>query len=550
MTAVVTVERHDSRSPSMSFAGTRTMARHILRRDRVRMTVWLASITLFLVYFMFALTTVFDAAALQGRAAVMRTPTGIIMGGPGFGLDHYTGPVAVANEGTVYLVLALSLMSIFHVVRHTRADEESGLAELVRASAVGRHATAGATMLTLAGHLLVVGLVSGLVMSAVSDQAPVADSLAMTLGACAVGLVFGAVALVAGQVSAHGRTAIGISLGLFGAAFVVQAAGNVRQLGGSWLSWLSPIAWAQQSRAFVDLRWWPMLLSVVATVVALVLAAQLSAHRDFGAGLVAPRPGRPEAVPSLRSPVALAWLQQRGALFWSTAGLALMWYGTGTLMSTIDDMVDDLVHDNPAFAELFGSDPSMFTSAFVGTMTLFLALCAAAYALAMAQRARGEETSGRLEVVLATPVSRVRWLGAQIAVTASGTVLLLLISMIALWLGALSVGISDPGFGDYLGELISYLPAVLIFQGLAVALYGWFPRAMGASWILLAFVFVVGMFGPLLNLPTWVQAISPLYWVPGDVGAVEWLNVVVLAAVAAALTALGCIGMRTRDISN
>lgn len=533
-----------------TLAGIGVMARHILRRDRIRMTVWPVSITLFLVYFMFALTTVFDAAALQGRASVMRTPTGIIMGGPGFGLDHYTGPDAVANEGTVYLVLALSLMSIFHVVRHTRADEESGLAELVRASAVGRQASAVATMVTLAGHLLLVGLVSGLVMSAVSDQAPVVDSMAMTLGACAVGLVFGAVALVASQISAHGRTAIGISLGLFGAAFVVQAAGNVRQLGGSWLSWLSPIAWAQQSRAFVDLRWWPMLLSVVATVVALVLAAQLSARRDFGAGLVAPRPGRPDATAGLRSPVALAWLQQRGALVWSTAGLALMWFGTGTLMSTIDGMVDDLVHDNPAFADLFGSDPSMFTSAFVGTMTLFLALCAAAYALAMAQRARGEETSGRLEAVLATPVSRMRWLGAQVTVTVGGTTLLFAVSMIALWLGASTVGVTDPGFGDYLGELLAYLPAVLIFEGLAVALYGWSPRAMGASWILLAFVFIVGMFGPLLNLPTWVQAASPFYWVPDVVGSLAWRDVVVLAAVAVVLTALGGLGMRTRDVRN
>ncbi|NLG45296.1 hypothetical protein [Gordonia sp. (in: high G+C Gram-positive bacteria)] len=531
-----------------ALAGTVVMSRHILRRDRVRMAVWLASITLFLVYFMVALTTVFDAAALQGRAAVMRTPTGIIMGGPGFGLDHYTGPVAVANEGTVYLVLALSLMSIFHVVRHTRADEESGLAELVRASIVGRHATAISTMLTLAGNLLVIAVVSGLAMVAAGSDVPVVDSLAMTLGASAVALVFGAVALVACQVSAHARTAIGISLGLFGAAFVVQAAGNVRQHGGSPLSWLSPIAWAQQSRAFVDLRWWPMLLSVAATAIALWLAAALSSHRDFGAGLVHARPGRPAARSSLRSPLALAWLQQRGALFWSTLGLALMWFGTGTLMSTIDDMVADLVKENAAFGKLFGTDPAQFASAFIGTMALFLAICAAAYAIAMGQRARGEETSGRLETVLATPVSRLRWLGSQIAVSVGGTVVLLTLSMIALWLGAVSVGMTDPGFNDYLGLLISYLPAVVIFSGLTFALYGWVPRAIVASWLLLAFVFVVGMFGPLLNLPTWVQAISPLYWVPADVGTISWPDVAGLTAVAAALIAIGCAGFRSRDI--
>ena len=549
MTAAVATSRSTAAPRTSSLAGTATMCRHILRRDRVRMTVWLASITLFLVYFMFALSTVFDAEALQGRAAVMRTPTGIIMGGPGFGLDDYTGPVAVANEGTVYLVLALSLMSIFHVVRHTRAEEETGTAELVRASVVGRHATAVATMLTLAAHLLLIGVVSGLAMAASGTDVPVADSLALTLGSAAVGLVFGAAALVAGQVSEHARTATGISLASFGAAFIVQAAGNVRQLGGSALSWFSPIAWAQQSRAFVDLRWWPLLLSVVATAAALVLAAALSSRRDFGAGLVHARPGRTEAAPSLRSPLALAWVQQRGALCWTTVGVALMWFGTGTLMSTIDDMVSGLVRDDPAFGALFGSDPESFTSAFVGTMTLFLAICAAAYAIAMAQRARAEESSGRLEVVLATPVSRTRWLGAQVAVTVGGTVLLLAVSLLALWLGGLTVGVAEPGLGAYVALLVAYLPAVLVFLGAAVALYGRAPRAMAVAWLLVAYVFVVGMFGPMLNLPEALQWFSPLHWVPTEVGTVAWLNVLVLTSVAAALTAVGLTGFRSRDVS-
>ncbi len=75
---------------------------------------------------------------------------------------------------------------------------------------------------------------------------------------------------------------------------------------------------------------------------------------------------------------------------------------------------------------------------------LFIAACAAAYAIVMGQRPHSEEVAGRLEIVLAEPVSRFRWLGAQLAVATLGTVALLTVSVYALWLGAVLVGVDDP----------------------------------------------------------------------------------------------------------
>ncbi|WP_133056634.1 hypothetical protein, partial [Mycolicibacterium moriokaense] len=40
----------------------------------------------------------------------------------------------------------------------------------------------------------------------------------------------------------------------------------------SALSWFSPIAWAQQMRPFVDLRWWPLALLVVVAIGLMALA--------------------------------------------------------------------------------------------------------------------------------------------------------------------------------------------------------------------------------------------------------------------------------------
>lgn len=532
--------------------GLGRLCRFIVRRDRVRMSVWTLSIAAFVAYFSVALSTVFDEAALAARAEVMRTPAGIVMGGPGYGLDHYTPMVAVANEGTLWLAAAMSLMAILHVVRHTRAEEESGRAELVRAGAVGRHAPAVATLLTLAVQLAAITVLGALATFAAAEDRSLPDALALTGGTALVALAMGAVALVAGQLAATARGARGLALAALGVAVVVRSAGDMIRLEGSALSWLSPIAWAQQMRAYVDLRWWPMLLPLVLAVLLLLAADALAARRDLGQGILPQRPGRAEASAGLRGPLALAWRQQRGALAWCAVGLGLMWFATGTLMSPLEDMAADLVTSNGAIAALFGPDPARMTAAFLGVMMLFIALGAAVYGITAVGRCRGEESAGTLELTLAGPVGRSRWLGAQAVLGLGGTAGLLVLSVLALWLGMVSVGVAEPDLGDHTAALLTQLPPTLAFGALALALYGWAPRLTGLAWLLVAAAVLVGMFGAMLDLPEAVLGISPFHWAPDpyleEVGASEAAGPLALAAVDAALVALALLGFRRRAV--
>ena len=96
----------------------------------------------------------------------------------------------------------VGLMSLLLVVRHTRAEEEAGRAELLGAAVVGRHApldrrrcssrwsrTSSLALLSAVG-LIAVGL-------------PAAGSFAFGLAIGPAGLVFAAVALVAAQLTAE-----------------------------------------------------------------------------------------------------------------------------------------------------------------------------------------------------------------------------------------------------------------------------------------------------------------------------------------------------------
>lgn len=61
----------------------------------------------------------------------------MMLGGNMFGGNETELGVMMANEMTLTLIITSSILAILTVIRHTRAEEGSGAAELVQASVVG-----------------------------------------------------------------------------------------------------------------------------------------------------------------------------------------------------------------------------------------------------------------------------------------------------------------------------------------------------------------------------------------------------------------------------
>ncbi|MBC7277396.1 polyketide antibiotic transporter [Nocardioides sp.] len=539
------------RTPLDSFAGTWHLTRFMLRRDRVRLTVWTVSLLALYAYFVTALSALYPTAEDRaGRAALMEQPASIFLGGPNYGLDDYTIGAMFANEMTLWMIGLLGVMNMFEVVRNTRAEEESGRAELVRSGAVGRHAAVAASLLTVIIANVVFALLGSALLITAGDLA-VADTFALSTTIAVTGLVFAAVALVTSQLTTNGRGATGLGLAVLGVAVLVRGIGDLQAEPGehgTWLSWLSPIAWAQQMRAYVDLRWWPLALSVVAILVLLALGAFLASKRDFDGALLTGGSGRAEAPSMLSNPLAMSWRQQRIALFWWFLGTFVMFGATGTYLGEgVEDMVDDMAGSNPEAAKLFGDDP---LTGFLAIMILYAALAAAGYAIATTLRAKSEETEGRLDITLAKPVSRGRWFAAHLAVVAFGAFVLTMISgALALWAGALVNG--EVELATFLKGGAAFLPAVAVFMALTAALYAWVPKITPIVWALFAFTAITGMFGPLFDLPDAVAGISPIWWVgryPQE--PIEPSHMIGLSVVAAVLLLAAFVGFRRRDITS
>lgn len=524
-----------------AFTGTRALTRLALRLDRLRLTVWVLAI---------ALSPLATAAQykklypteqdIQAAAGVVSNPSLVAIGGPLFGatLGGLTAWKILSTE----LILA-GLMSLLTVVRHSRTEEETGRLELISAGVVGRYAPLTAALVSAAlANLAATVLVA---LGLMATGLPAAGSLAMGLAVGLTGLAFAAIAGVAAQVTEGARTAVAISAGILAAAYLLRAVGDT---GPTWLSWISPLGWGINLRAFAGERWWVLALPLLLTVAGTAAAYALNSRRDLGAALVPPRPGPPAASPRLRSTFALAWRLHRGLLIGWLAGMALSGAALGGAANAIGDQVINNKQLTDVLSRMGGS--SGLTNAFLAAIFGVIGLVVACYTVQATLRMRAEETAGRLEPLLATRTGRIRWALSHLVFAVVGTALLLAVAGAA---GGLAYGsqVHDVGgqVSRLLGAAMVQLPATLVLAGVGVALFGLAPRLAALTWAALVACVLLLEVGALLNLSQWVIDASPFAHVPKLPGSpftvtpVAWLG-----AVAVALGAAGLAGFRRRDI--
>ncbi|TFV62723.1 ABC transporter permease [Geodermatophilus sp. DF01-2] len=521
--------------------GTGALLRFALRRERVRLVVWVAVGAGLVAAQATASQALYDSPEdlVAYRASVGSNAATIAFGGPPVGLDTVAGTVAF--EISAFLLLVAALMALFTTGRLSRGDEEAGRTEQLRATRVGRHAPLLAAVLT--AGLACAALVPAVGAAAAATGLPATGSFLLGASAGAVGLVFTGIAAVAAQVTGSTRATYGVVGAVFGVAFALRAVGDVE---GTALVWASPLGWAQATHPWSDDRWAPLLLCLGAAAVLLALAVVLLDRRDLGAGLVAPRPGPAAASRALLSPLGLAFRLQRAALLGWTVGLVLL----GGVYGALAGSVETLFADNPE-ARAFLPDAGSLVDAWFATTLATTALLAAGHAVSSVLRARGEEAAGRAEPVLATATGRAAWLGGHGTVALLGSAALLIASGAAAGAVRAAAGGAAEDVGRLLVAALAYLPAVWAVAGLAVALSGLLPRAAATlAWTAVTYVVAATLFASAMDWPAWADDLSPLGWTP-TVPAEEWTlrPLAVLTAVAAGLVALGFGAFRRRDLA-
>lgn len=531
-------------TPSDALAGLGTTVRLVVRRNRVRLGVWVVVLVGMLAYVASYYREIFPTqASLDEFAALSDTPGIRALTGLSPAADTLGG--AVWTKSWMTLALSLALGAAFLVVRNGRADEEAGRTELLRSRMLGVHAYGVASWLVNGALCVAVGL--GVAMVSISsgldpDGAGVTGSLVLGASVTGVGLVGLGIGAVAGQVATTSRGANALASGVIVGCYVLRMIGD---LGDGTATWASPIGWGQQMQPFGANRWWPFALLVVTAAVLLAVAAVLEARRDLGAGLLRERAGRPGAPARYASPLGLGLRLQRGPVIgWSVAVVLC-----GLLFGSIIEAMNELIADTEAgpmqdFVRGSGVD------ALLAMLASMMGLVTAVFATQSSVSLRTDEATGIIEPQLAGALSRRGWAWQRLAIPVVGSAVLLVTG------GAILGGVhgsltDDPAaIGTLAGAALAYWPAVMVLVGVAVALFGWLPRlAVPLTWGFMAAMWFATMLGEVFGLPQWLLDGLPFSAVPYlPLEEVSWLPLVLLTLVAGALAWSGVERFTRRDI--
>lgn len=527
------------------YENTGRLSRFILRRDRIRMPVWIISLAAITFIVAAAFTDLYPTEQeRQAMAETMRNPAMSAMVGQGYGLDNYTEGAMMAHQMLLFTALAVAIMSILFVARHTRADEEDGRIEMIRSLPTGRLSNLSATMLVSLMTNVLLACVIGFGLAALRiESIDLEGSLLYGAALGATGLFFTAITAVFAQLSESSRGTIGLSFTVLGVTYLIRAIGDA---GNETVSWFSPLGWVLGAEVYVNNYWWPVVLTICVAIAFVVVALYLNAIRDLEAGFLPSKPGRKHASTFLQSPLGLTLRLQRTGLIAWVIGMFILGASYGSVLGDLEsffannEMMQELLTPEEGFS---------LTEQFMAMLMSIMAMISTIPSLMAILRLIGEERRNHTEHLLSRAVSRARLMGSSLFVSIVVAFIMLSLAAIGLWSAGTAVMDDGIAFGTLYGAAMVYLPAMWMMIAVAVLLIGVAPKLTSLTWLYLGYSFIVVYLGGLLQFPEWLGNLSPYGHIPQlPVEEMDVMTVSVLTVMAMVLIVVGFFGYRKRDI--
>jgi ABC-2 type transport system permease protein len=515
-----------------------TMVRVHLRTGWLAILVWVLALAATMEFTVAAIHGLYDTPAkVHTYAAAVKGDALMMLNGKIAGIDSLGG--IVANEFGFMASFAIPFMAVSLVSRMTRKNEEQGRTEALLAGRIGRGTPlVAAILVATAAEAVTTG---ALFASFAGVGVPTRDAALYSLSMGALGLAFVGVTALAAQLAEHNRGVYAIGLGAIIAAYLLRGVGDVQW---SPLTWLSPLGWQEQTRAFGDQRWWPLLIPLVVFGALVAASLAITARRDVGSALIAARAAEPSASRFLRTPLGIALRSHRGSLLGWTAATVIV---SATFGSLAQPLVD-AINGNPSLATAMGVAGTSGLDSVLAMTALIMALMGAGYAVQAIGVLHAEEASGRLETRLSGDRGRWAWLSVQLAVVAVGIVVVSATGVTALVIST-SISVGHDVTGTVVPAIAAFLPAVAFFAGLTLLVFTAVPRWQPAVWLVYAFGAVVAYLGDSLNLAQPVLELSPFHLIGNPPAtAVAAVDVMSLSVAAAACVAVAYGAFRRRGI--
>jgi ABC-2 type transport system permease protein len=457
-----------------------------------------------------------------------------------------------------FFAFIAGLWSILALSGTLAAEARRGSLDLVAVAPFGMRRIA---FEKLAAHVTVVALsmvflvIATIVASAVfgvaelGDEIPLSGAVGFAAWVGLMGLVSGAVAFALAPVVGRGSAAGIAGVVLFASFFLGGYAPYVPELEP-----VAVVSWFHWTYGHVPLAgqydWAPLGLVALVVVVLFAVGIELFARRDLGVMTGLPVPGLPRATLGVGGPVGRAFGDQLPmALGWGI-GIGLF----GFMMAAVSrTFADQMIRDFPMFLDIiqavFPGVDLTSSGWFLQLLFVELGLIIVGFAAAtFVGKWASDEGSRRLEMVLAAPLTRSRWViaGGLGAIGAAAVTTVVFAAGIALGSAFGGGEVATPTVGSL--ALFAYAAAMV---GIGIAIGGLW-RTSWAAELVAAFVivtFLVNLLAPALKLPDWVHQLAlTAHLGQPMIGIWDPVGLAACAAIAVGGIILGAWGMSRRDV--
>jgi len=457
-----------------------------------------------------------------------------------------------------YFAMLAGLWCILALSSTLATEARRGSLEFALATPMTRRTVA---LQKIAGHLAALvaamvlvgmatwGIGAGFARLAGDDIAPGAAA-AFAVGLAAKALIAGSIAFALAGFVGRGAAA-GLAGAIMVAGYVLNGYRAIVPAfdGPASLTWF---AWTRDHLPLAgSVDWAGVALVLVASAVLLAIGVEAFARRDVTAAATMRTPGPPRALLGVGGPLSRSLSELLpSAVAW---GIGLGLYAF--VMAASSRVFTDELLDSPGLLEAVRNmipDVDLTTTAgflqlaFVDFGLLLAAMAAATFVAGRAS----DESGGRLELLLSTPLTRARWsitsgVAVWLAVMVSITVL-----AVSIGIGVVMAG-NDP-VQPVLGALALALYGIAM-AGIGLAVGGLTRASFAAPTVVVVGIgtSLVDILADALRLPDWVRQLT-LSSHMGEpmVGRWDATGVVACLILAMGGLALGVWGMRRRDVSN
>ena len=458
--------------------------------------------------------------------------------------SEYTLAAMYAHEMLLFCGLFAMIISMLHVVGHSRKEEDLGLTELVRSFHVGRQANSLAIIFeTILINLILSFFIAGVMISFGADTISIEGSLLFGISIGLAGIIGAAIALMMAQIMPVSSTATGSSLGLMGLLYILRGATDISNLK---LSMFNPLGWTYLTYPFTENNWYPVIFGMLFTFFITAIAFILEGKRDMGAGYIPQREGRAYAKESLLSVPGLFIRLNKGLIIsWLVAFLVL-----GAAYGAIYGDMEMFLQSNDLMKQMFTHAGITIEESFTSTIMLVMVGLVTILPIALVNKLFSEEKNLHLSQIHATKVKRGQFYWTSIILAISGGLVGILLAAVGLGGTALSVmETSSMTMTDFFSIGFNLLPSLLFFVGLAAVALGCVPKLGRLIYIYLTYSFFLNYFGGILDLPDWVEKTAPQSWLPKM--PMEDFNITIfigMTAISLVMVLIGYYGYKNRDM--